>query len=139
MKITQEVDYALRIVLYLCKLGFGEKIEAKFIAEHENIPIRFLLKILRKLKQSGIVESFRGINGGYALNKYPADISFKDIIISIDGPIYMNRCLYDPKSCNLNRSNRCVVHNALASIQTTLITKLESITFKDLLDEYYKL
>ncbi|MEA4826446.1 RrF2 family transcriptional regulator [Clostridium sp. JNZ J1-5] len=133
MRITQEADYALRVVLYLCKLGYGEKIEAKHIAEHEHVPIRFLLKLLRKLKQAGIVDSYRGVNGGYTLNKYPEDITFKDVIVAVDGPIYMNRCIYDPKHCNAKRTNRCEVHNALVSTQNKLVSQLESINFKDLI------
>lgn len=133
MKITQEVDYALRVVLYLSKLGFGEKLEARVISEEENIPIRFLLKLLRKLRQAGIVESFRGVNGGYALSKQPEDITFKDVIQAIDGPIYVNRCLYDPEHCNQNRANVCEIHKAMSSFQSKLISELEAINFKDLL------
>lgn len=135
MKITQEVDYALRVVLYLCKLGYGKKIEAKVISESENIPLRFLLKLLRKLKMAGIVESYRGINGGYALNKLPEEISFKDVIIAIDGPIYMNRCIFDPSHCNLNRTTRCEIHSALNSVQNNLIKQLQSVNFRDLMSK----
>lgn len=135
MKVTQEVDYALRVVLYLCKLGYGVKIEAKAIAESEKVPIRFLLKLLRKLKMADIVESYRGVNGGYALNRKPEDISFKDVIVAIDGPIYMNRCMYDPSHCNINRTNRCEIHSALSSVQSNLIKQLDSISFKDLLSK----
>lgn len=135
MKITQEADYGFRVVLYLSKLGYGEKIEAKVISEEENIPLRFLLKLLRKLTQKGIIKSFRGINGGYSLNKQPKDISLRDIIEAIDGPIYINRCLYDPDHCNLKRSNKCSVHKALSRIQVKLINELESIHFSDMLNE----
>ncbi|MTK11803.1 MAG: Rrf2 family transcriptional regulator [Clostridiaceae bacterium] len=134
MRITQEVDYALRVILYLCKLGYGEKIEAKVISEQENIPLRFLLKLLRKLTHSGIIKSYRGVNGGYALNALPQDISLKDVIEVIDGPIYMNRCLCDPSYCNLNRANKCNVHNALAKVQSNLVNDLRNINFKDILD-----
>lgn len=135
MKITQEADYAFRVVFYLSKLGYGEKIEAKVISEEENIPLRFLLKLLRKLTQANIIKSYRGVNGGYSLNQMPEDISFKDVIEAIDGPIYINRCLYNPEECNLNRTPKCEIHNALDKVQSKLVTELKGITFKDILDK----
>lgn len=134
MRITQEADYGFRVILYLSKLGFGKKVEAKTISQDENIPLRFLLKLLRKLTQSGIVKSYRGVNGGYTLNQLPENITLKDVIESIEGPIYINRCLYDPEHCNLKRSSSCGVHSTLATVQLKLIEELESINFKDILD-----
>lgn len=132
MRITQEVDYALRVILYLSNLGVDKKIEAKYIAEHENIPIRFLLKLLRKLTAENIIKSYRGINGGYALNKEPKDISFYDVIVAIDGPIYVNKCLSDFNNCNLNRADICTLHKNLFQIQQNLIEDLKSKTFDSL-------
>lgn len=134
MKITQEVDYALRVVLYLSKLGYGTKIEAKVISQQENIPLRFLLKLLRKLKQASIINSFRGVTGGYALAKLPKDITLKDVVEAIDGPIYVNRCLYDPSLCNLNRTNHCEMHETLNRVQQKLLYELEAISFEDIMN-----
>lgn len=134
MRITQEADYGFRVILYLSKLGYGEKIEAKSIAQDENIPLRFLLKLLRKLTQSGIIKSYRGVNGGYALNQLPENVTLRDVIESIDGPIYINRCLYDPTHCNINRGTHCGVHKALSKVQSNLINELESINFKDIIE-----
>jgi Rrf2 family transcriptional regulator, iron-sulfur cluster assembly transcription factor len=135
MRITQESDYGFRVILYLSKLGYGKKIEAKTISKDENIPLRFLLKLLRKLTQADIIKSYRGVNGGYSLNQMPENITLKDVIESIDGPIHINRCLYDPDHCNLKRSHICGVHSALETVQIKLTKELESINFKDILDD----
>ncbi|MDT8717186.1 Rrf2 family transcriptional regulator [Clostridium sp. 19966] len=132
MKITQEADYALRVVLYLSKLGYDNKMDAATIAEHEGLPLRFLLKLLRKLITADIIKSYRGVNGGYALNKLPEDITFKDVIQAIDGPICVNRCIYDPSYCNVHRSNKCEIHNALSQVQIDLLAQLGKINFKNL-------
>ena len=134
MRITQEADYAIRTVLFL-SINENEKVEARTISEKENIPLRFSLKILRKLMQGGLVKSFRGVNGGYSINKNPKDITLKDVIEIVDGPVYINRCLYDKESCNLSRANYCNVHHALEKIQTKLINELEAVTFEDLIKE----
>ncbi|CAM2988320.1 Rrf2 family transcriptional regulator [Hathewaya histolytica] len=135
MKITQEADYALRVILYLSKLGYGEKVEARIISEEEGLPLRFLLKLLRKLTKSGIIISFRGVKGGYALNKQPKNINLKDVIESIDGPICINRCIYDPEYCNAGKNGKCEIHRTLCKVQRNLASELESINFQKILDQ----
>lgn len=135
MRLTQEADYALRVVLYLCKLGMEEKTEAKTIASCENIPVRFLLKLLRKLVHANIVKSFRGVGGGYTIAREPQNITLKQVIEAIEGTIYVNRCLYDSAYCNLNRTNTCDVHKALEKVQRNLISELESITFRKIMEQ----
>ncbi|MGJ0908620.1 RrF2 family transcriptional regulator [Clostridium botulinum] len=135
MKITQEADYALRVILYLSKLGYGERVEARIISEQEGLPLRFLLKLLRKLTKSGIVVSFRGVKGGYALNKQPKDINLKDVIEAIDGPICINRCIYDPRYCNAGKNGNCEIHRSLCKIQRKLVSELEDVNFQEILDQ----
>lgn len=132
MRITQEADYSLRVVLHLSKIGYGEIVDAATIAEKEHLPLRFLLKLLRKLIASGIVKSYRGVKGGYALNKLPKDITLRDVVEAIDGPICVNRCIADPAYCNANRVGKCEIHNALAAIQMSFVKSLEKVNFEDL-------
>ena len=135
MKITQEADYALRIILFLCQISFGKRVEARVISESENITLRFSLKILRKLTKQNLVKSFRGVKGGYMLNKDPKDITLREVVEAIDGPIYVNRCLDDKEYCNMKRTNTCKIHKSLAKVQKILREELEKITFEDLLKE----
>ncbi|MFZ5968099.1 MAG: RrF2 family transcriptional regulator [Bacillota bacterium] len=135
MKITQETDYALRIILFLSKAGIDNRVEARSISESERIPSRFTLKILRKLTKAGITKAYRGINGGYAINKTPESITLKDVVEAIDGPIYVNRCLYDAAYCSLNKTNTCTIHKALDNVRETLVRELESVNFKNLMEK----
>ena len=63
MHITQESDYAVRIVYCLAKCGTRR--DARGISEEMCVTLRFSLKILGKLVSSGIVESYKGNRGGY--------------------------------------------------------------------------
>lgn len=134
MKITQEADYGLRVVLYLCKIGYGEKVEAKVVSEQEGIPLRFLLKLLRKLMKHGIVKSYRGVAGGYALDKTPENITLRAVIEAIDGPISVNRCTIESGFCNMKRTGSCTLHKAMRKVQKKLLKDLEDITFKKLIN-----
>lgn len=136
MRITQEADYALRAVYYLCTMEPGARVSANIIAEEQNIPVRFLLKLLQKLRNAGLVESFMGVNGGYALNRKPQDITLLDVVEAVDGPIYINRCLYDPEECNNIGVKNCSIHKALYHVQENLKRDLKSINFQTILDDY---
>lgn len=134
MNITQESDYAIRAILIMVKNQDREILDANTISELGNIPIRFLLKLLRKLIKSEIIKSYRGINGGYALIKKPKDINLRLIIEAIEGPISINRCLYDNKFCSANKGTNCAIHAALYKVQTNLINELEAVNFETLKD-----
>ena len=60
MRITQEADYALRIVCFLAEEA--RVLDATTIAESAHITPRFALKILRKLVLGGLVRSYKGAN-----------------------------------------------------------------------------
>lgn len=134
MKITQEADYALRVVLFLGKHNEVDRVEAKVIAEQEAVPLRFLLKLLSKLNKAGITKSYRGVNGGYALAKEPEAINLRQVIEAIDGPIYVNRCLLEPEACSAKKGSHCTIHHTLDRIRDRLVDDLENTNFKMLLE-----
>ena len=80
MHIGRETDYALRIILYLVAQGPGAKVSAGRIAERMSVPERFNLKILRKLSMKGIVQSSRGIYGGFSLCRSPEELTLLEAI-----------------------------------------------------------
>ena len=75
MHITQETDYAIRIVYCLANAD-GRK-DARSISEEMGVTLRFSLKILHKLVQNGIVKSYKGSKGGYELARPAAEINMK--------------------------------------------------------------
>ena len=57
------------------------------IATAQGIPLRFLENILGDLRNAGVVESRRGVDGGYLLARPPAEITLADVIRAVDGPL----------------------------------------------------
>ncbi|SHJ84574.1 RrF2 family transcriptional regulator [Desulfofundulus thermosubterraneus] len=132
MRLNQATDYAFRAVLYLAQLPTGEVVEAQAIATQECIPIRFLLKILRLLTKAGIVDSYRGVGGGYALARPPVEITLLDVLVAVGGTLQINRCLVDAEFCSKQGPSHCPVHRALGSIQETLIQEFKRYNFAQL-------
>lgn len=130
MRISQEADYALRIVDYLSAVGEEGKCDAKSIAEDTNLPQRFAVKILRKLNLAGITKSYRGAYGGYTVNRAPKDITFLDVIECIDGPMCINKCLKDTAACSDGRAGNCKAHRKLAEVNDIVCKMLREANFE---------
>jgi Rrf2 family cysteine metabolism transcriptional repressor len=60
-------------------------IQIKDVADSHGIPQHYLEQILVQLKKAGIVESFRGAQGGYALARRPGEIRVADVLAQLDG------------------------------------------------------
>lgn len=109
MHITLETDYAIRIVDALAKEAakgqesFRGCIDAGTISERTEVPLRFALKILRKLVSGGIVKSYKGVYGGYRLIAEPKEISLYDIVEIVEGEYHFSRCLSDGYDCGCGR------------------------------------
>lgn len=92
--ISKRCKYAIKALTYIAKnQEEGRSLFASEIAEKENIPKKFLEGILRDLRNAQVLNSRRGVNGGYSLNKDPKEIILTDIIRLMDGPIALMPCV----------------------------------------------
>ena len=138
MRITLESDYALRILTELAM--HDSVVDAKTISDNTSVTLRFTLKILHKLVQSDLVSSFKGTKGGYKLKVSPGEISLKNVIELIDGPIAMIRCLESAEGCALNKDKTaCIYHHIFDTISLDVASKLSKITISDVLNKNYSL
>jgi Rrf2 family protein len=91
--LSQKARYALHALIALAERGGKEPMLIADIAEEANLPRKFLEQILVELKKRGIVRSVRGRAGGYLLGRPARDISFAEIIRTIDGPLALSPCV----------------------------------------------
>ncbi len=134
MSITREFDYALRIVRALACADPDERKVAKDICDSENIPLPFAYKILKKLEQADIVQSFKGPHGGYKLLRPATDINMYDIHLAVEGELYVNECLQSDYHCPNNRDDRrCMIHTELRDIQEKIVGELSRRNLAEIL------
>jgi Rrf2 family protein len=87
VRVSAKVDYAVRAAVELAAAEPGVNVKAEAIAEAQAIPRKFLDNILQGLRQSGLVVSRRGPDGGHQLARPPGEIAIADVIRAIDGPL----------------------------------------------------
>lgn len=133
MLITRECDYAVRIVRALTD---GTRLCVNDICPREQLTPAFVYKILKKLEKAGIVQSFRGSNGGYALKRKPDELTLLELYLAVDDSFYMIDCLNPEKPCSRNAGDLpCKVHRELERIQEILYRELSRKTLAQILEE----
>jgi len=127
MLLNAETDYAIRIVAYLADIG--DKCDAKSIAESTGVPGRFCLKILSKLVSFGLVNSYKGVKGGYVLAKSGDEISLYEVIEKFNGGCEFIHCQCGETGCT-NPGGLCRFNNAFKKVSADMKKELGSVTFK---------
>jgi len=125
MLVTRETDYAVRCVLYLAESD-DQIANVTEVSRKMHIPKTFLAKIFQKLSRAGIVESIRGMNGGFRLSKRPSAISLLDVMHAIQGPLGINVCAVNSKKCS--RSSTCSVHPVWVGLRKEVDRRLQEQT-----------
>jgi Rrf2 family protein len=85
IRLSQKCQYAIRAILELARRGEGRSATITELAEAQDIPAGFLAVILTDLRRSGLVESRRGMHGGYALVRSPRTLSVAEVIDCMEG------------------------------------------------------
>lgn len=129
MQITRKSDYAIRCILHLV-LNQGRICTVGEISEAQDVPKTFTAKILQQLVKMGIASSTKGVKGGFTLAKAPEEVTLLDAIEAVEGPLAMNRCVVDTKSCS--RSASCSVHPVWVDLKADMEKTLRSYNFKQL-------
>ncbi len=125
MVMTLEADYAVRIVDELAHSA--ERVDAHTISARTRVPLRFALKILRKLVTGGLIVSYKGAHGGYALARGADSITLRQVIESVEGPYMISRCQQTEYSCT--NTAGCRFHGIYDEISLLVRQKLDSYTF----------
>jgi Rrf2 family protein len=131
---TKRADYALLALCYLTAAGdagSGRLVNTKEIAEHYNIPIELLAKILQALTRHQLVQSFPGPTGGYRMVKDPADISVAMVVKLIDGQVRIVHCS-NGNDVGCEQFDRCTIRNPLATIEERMYDLLAEMSIREI-------
>ena len=125
--LSKRAKYAIKALLFLHTNRGEAPVSAKLISERERIPYKFLEQILRELRQSKILKSERGSEGGYKFFKEPEEITVAEIIRIVDGPIALIPCVSErfyEKCSECVDENTCNIRKLFAELRTEMLPVL---------------
>ncbi len=131
--ISKAADYSILVVGYLSGVEVRQVRTKDEMAETLNLPADFLSKVLQKLVKSEIVESVKGLRGGYRLPRQPEDITLREVIEAIDGPPVMVSCLRENfKDCGRTQLCHPIIEK-MREVEIKVSEMLENINFTELI------
>lgn len=128
MRITAQEEYGVRCILQLAKRTGGGPSTAHDIANAEGLSVPYVNKLLNVLKRAGLVESVRGVGGGFQLTRPAEQITLADVLEALDGVLF--NLEFCDKFSGLEHA--CVHQNGLCGIRSvwTGITERVAVVLK---------
>lgn len=127
VRLTRAGEYAIRGMVYLSQQQSTDALTLiADIARTQKVSSSFLAKVFQSLSRAGLVESQRGAAGGVALGRPAHEISLRDIVEAVEGPVALNECLVSDDPCE--NAENCPLAPVWREAQKRLLTVLASAT-----------
>jgi Rrf2 family protein len=136
--LTKKGKYGLKALVDLARLEPGETAFVTEIATRNNIPKKFLDTILLELRNTGILRSKKGPNGGYSLSKPADEIMIGQVIRALDGPLAPIRCASRTafEACDdCTNPEACQVRLSMTDVRDAIATILDNMTLAQFVDK----
>jgi len=141
MKLSLRGEYALRALIVLGLNYENPVVPIQMISQQQNIPKRFLEQILNDLKSSGVLESKRGIKGGYRLARPPEQITLATVIRQIEGALAPVSCVseYYYERCSCPNESTCAIRSVMKEVRDAIVKIVERMTVAELCERAKRL
>ncbi len=132
MLMTRASEYALLSLILLAK---AEKpMDADTLSRELDISKSFLAKILQSMARQGILNSFKGVNGGFSLAREANEITVQQVLQAAEGKTpAVFYCSSSKSDCPSNKASTCAIWSFLNRLQGKIDNFLDTITLEDIL------
>ena len=128
--VSRGADYAIRAMLDVASLAEGSRTVTEQIAQRQEIPGAFLSKVVAQLTQSGLLRTQRGASGGVFLGRAAQDISLREVVEAVQGPVVLNLCTGPYDGCS--RADTCPAKPLFRQAQQSLVEVLDRATLAEM-------
>jgi Rrf2 family protein len=128
--ISQTAEYALRAIVFLADQDKSPRTTAQ-IAEATQIPAGYLAKVMQALSRVRLVNSQRGLNGGFTLSREPNELTLLEIVRAVDPIRRFEEC---PLGLPTHGGDLCPLHQRLDDTAKMVEEQFRSTTVAQMLD-----
>ena len=132
MNVTSKGRYALRVMLDLAQHRADGFVSLKTVAERQGISMKYLEAIVGSLKKAGLVDSSRGKEGGYRLDRPAEDYDVYEILHCLEDNLAPVSCIRDG-SVQCDNAAHCLTLSMWQELDGLIAAYLRGVTLRDLL------
>ena len=133
MKLSTRGKYGLYAMYYLAAHAGEGPLPLQSISTMGGVPKQYLEQLLGNLRRAGLVSTVRGAQGGYQIAAAPENITLRDIIDAVEGPIELSECASADNTCL--KSGTCPVRWVWQHVTDSINSELEKIKLSDMLTQ----
>ena len=132
LRLSKRVEYGLMALQYLAKSGTVAT--TREISASKNIPYELLAKVMQSLKSEGIIDSYQGVRGGYALLFSPESINLSRVVKALDEHTTITECISpsgEHAMCDM--FDTCTIKEPMNKLQLRMEESMGKMTIAELL------
>ena len=123
MLLSRTCEYGVRAMVFLAAESPDDFTSVRAISDELNISFHFLTKIFQQLSRAGLLQSYRGPNGGVRLSRPASEITLKEVVLAIEGPDLFTECVLGLPGCGDRRP--CPLHDSWYLVRSEISRMLE--------------
>ena len=130
IKLSRLTDYGV-VVMTQINQSVGAVTTAHDLASATGLPLPTVSKLLKKLSKNNLLQSHRGVHGGYSLDRPLEQITVTEFIEALDGPVALTACV-DGAEDTCNVESLCPVRGGWDRVNRAIRSALEEVSLADL-------
>ncbi len=136
MRVSSKAHYGLRMMTEFARAYGQGPLSIAEVARVEHLPLAYLEQLAGQLRRGGLVQSTRGVHGGYALTRPPQQISVLEVVRTVEGEVAPVECVStDYLSGSCAREGECASRGLWQRLKESIDTILGQATLAELISD----
>jgi len=127
--LSRTAQYALRAMTYLARQPAERRVGVREIARRTGVPAQYLARILRDAVRAKLLESARGVGGGFCLARPAKRIRLREVLAPFDDVVARCACPFGQASCG--DGDACGIHPHWKPVKRAYLRMLERTTLAE--------
>jgi len=137
MRVSSNAHYGLRMMTEFARAYGQGPMSLAEVSRNEHLPLSYLEQLAAQLRRGGLVESTRGVHGGYRLTRSPDSISVLDVITVVEGEVAPVECVsHDYVRGTCVREGDCASQPLWRRLKASIDTVLSQTTLQELVSDH---
>ncbi|HWR22143.1 MAG TPA: Rrf2 family transcriptional regulator [Feifaniaceae bacterium] len=136
MKLSTRGRYGIKAMVDLAVEYGSGPVSATTLSNLQGVSLAYLEQLIASLKKARLIESVRGVQGGYTLARRPEEITVNEVLKALEGSTTVVDCVSRQQTLSCEHACTCSARPLWLKLQSRIDAVLDETTIKDMADDY---